>query len=372
MNPFALMFISVMAFCHGYLFWNLRRAFGGGLWQYAAAAVIGACFAGVYFRSRIAWTGKYPALVDAIFLWIGFLLIVTIVTGTRDIMHVAALLCDRAAGTNWARHLATAASFLIALALGVAAYGYSLYEARAIRIRPVEIKTAKLPQTVDRVRIVALSDLHITRRTDPERLAAIAEMVNAQQPDIIVLLGDTADDYLAGEEALREALSRIRAPSGKFAVVGNHELFGGLDASLDFQRRAGFRILRGEGADAKGIRVVGVDDPRIGGRVTIPQVLAGEDKERFVLLLAHRPETPEEARGRFDLQLSGHTHGGQVWPMAFFTWFATGHWQGLSELPGPAPASGPSLLYLSNGTGQWGPPVRFLTPPEITVIDLVR
>jgi predicted MPP superfamily phosphohydrolase len=156
-----------------------------------------------------------------------------------------------------------------------------------------------------------------------------------------------------------------------YAVLGNHEYYAGLDTSLEFLRSAGFRVLRREGVEVfPSFALYGVDDPA-GARWGDT---SGSDEQGFLpkgverpytLLLKHRPAIHVESRGRFDLQLSGHVHKGQIFPFNFLTYLSFPVNSGMNLLGDGA------FLYVSRGTGTWGPPVRFLAPPEVTVIDIL-
>ena len=155
-------------------------------------------------------------------------------------------------------------------------------------------------------------------------------------------------------------------------MTGNHELYAGLDQAISFTERAGFRVLQNEGSTAGGlINVVGVDDPAI-LRVThswlAPEktLLSKVSSDKFTLLLKHRPAVDQESLGLFDLQLSGHVHKGQIFPFNLLTYLFYPVRTGFALYPQN------SALYVSRGTGTWGPPIRFLAPPEITVIELIH
>jgi predicted MPP superfamily phosphohydrolase len=154
---------------------------------------------------------------------------------------------------------------------------------------------------------------------------------------------------------------------GAYAVTGNHEYYAGLEHSLRFLRNAGFTVLRGEAARAGGIILVGVDDPTAmsSGQSTIldtGKALASVSANNFVVLLKHQPVVDSDTK--FDLQLSGHTHGGQIFPFVYLTRLRYRVHTGLTEL-----ADG-RLLYVSRGVGTWGPPIRLFAPPEITLITI--
>jgi predicted MPP superfamily phosphohydrolase len=167
---------------------------------------------------------------------------------------------------------------------------------------------------------------------------------------------------MASREAEAEILSRHGAAYGAFAVTGNHEHYTGLDQALEFMARAGLTVLDDRAAEVAGITIVGLDDLTLVWPAELQA--SAPPRDRFVLLLRHRPHVLKTSRGKFDLQLSGHTHGGQLWPIGPLQEKLQNYTQGLSK-------QGDSFVYVCNGTGFWGPPMRLLAPPEVTVIDLV-
>lgn len=166
-------------------------------------------------------------------------------------------------------------------------------------------------------------------------------------------------------------LSEVQTKYGKFGVTGNHEFYAGLPQALGCSEKAGLRMLRGEALSVEGlINIAGVDDPagRYFGQSEAVQesdLLSSLSSDRFTLFLKHRPVISKESLGLFDLQLSGHTHKGQIFPFSLLTGLYYPVDSGLAVL-----AKG-SHLYVSRGAGTWGPPIRFLSPPEVTVIDLL-
>lgn len=174
-----------------------------------------------------------------------------------------------------------------------------------------------------------------------------------------------------GHEAFARGLAYVGfIKYGKFAVTGNHEFYAGLDRALAFTEKAGFTILRGEGITvSNALNVAGVDDPARGSysperTVSERALLAKLPQDKFTLFLKHQPVISSESLGMFDLQLSGHTHKGQIFPFNLVTKLYYRTHAGLSKVKGNA------LLYVSRGSGTWGPPVRFLSPPVVTVIDI--
>jgi uncharacterized protein len=259
----------------------------------------------------------------------------------------------------------------LVVSLGINIYGY--FEAQHIRLEKVVIRTALMPPGMTSLRIVQISDVHVGMIVQGERLAGIARLAQEARPDILVSTGDLVDGQIDSIQRSVHLLRNIKATYGKYAITGNHEFYAGLDQALQFTRDAGFRVLRGEAVDVNGlIRVVGLDDPT-GRQMGKPPLSSEKDllppgsrSPLFTLLLKHQPHIRTESIGAFDLQLSGHTHKGQIFPFSLITKLFFPLQNGYFDL------SGGSALYVSRGTGTWGPPIRFLSPPEITVIDLVN
>jgi len=263
------------------------------------------------------------------------------------------------------------AFFIALLTTGVVAvFGY--YEARTIRTETVVIRSPKIPEETGALTIAQISDVHLGLIVRHERLKRILNAVRRANPDILVSTGDLVDGQIDNLNGLAELLQAVNPPYGKFAITGNHEFYAGLDQALNFAQSAGFTVLRGETSDAAGIiTVVGIDDPTgkyfgLYRGVSEKTLLSHNSNKKFVLLLKHMPAVSKEALGLFDLQLSGHTHKGQIFPFSLITRLFFPYHTGL------IPLSHGSQLYVSRGSGTWGPPIRFLSPPEVTIIKLVH
>jgi predicted MPP superfamily phosphohydrolase len=167
-----------------------------------------------------------------------------------------------------------------------------------------------------------------------------------------------------------DILNRLNPKFGKFSVTGNHEAYLGPDKALAATNRAGFTMLSYQGVTVGGmINIVGVDDPGVSHRLKADgsaerALLERYPEGEFTVLLKHQPVVDRESVASFDLQLSGHTHGGQIFPFILLTRLAYPAKTGLSQV-GPE-----TWLYVSRGTGTWGPPIRFLASPEVTVFEL--
>jgi predicted MPP superfamily phosphohydrolase len=172
-------------------------------------------------------------------------------------------------------------------------------------------------------------------------------------------------------DGIAELFRELHPRYGSFAVPGNHEYYVGIAQANAFTERAGFTLLPGRTREiAAMITIAGVDDPAAARFGPVKQekeaaLLAPLSHQRFILFLKHRPVVDPTSVGLYDLQLSGHVHKGQIFPFNLLTYLNFPVRAGLTRL------AADSSLYVSRGTGTWGPPIRFLAPPEVTVIDLV-
>jgi predicted MPP superfamily phosphohydrolase len=323
----------------------------------------------IRWLERFGDEGLARALAYGGYAWMGWILFVFIFMATLDGLR---LVLSRTFGkpAGVAPLLTTRTALLLSIVLALAVTGWGHRETRQIRVAHRVLLTAKLPPGVPSLRIVQISDLHLGLTTDQAWFEALTAAVRRTRPDIIVSTGDLADGHTSRYGRFLASLQAMEAPGGRFAVLGNHEHYDETDGSRTFLRQAGFRILRDQAVAASGLYVVGVDDPmgHDGEDFTEAEALLLKNAPggRFVLLLKHRPIVPEETLGRFDLQLSGHTHGGQVFPVSLLTTLSYRYHRGFYALPRG------SSLYVSPGAGASGPRIRFLSPPEITVIDLMR
>ncbi len=255
-----------------------------------------------------------------------------------------------------------------ALALGATVYGY--FEARALHMERIHLRTTKLPAAFGPLKVVQISDVHLGALIGARQLRRIVTQIQAIDADLVVSTGDLVDGQGDHLDGLTRLFQELRPRLGKFAVTGNHEFFVGLERAIEFMQRAGFTVLRGEAASLAGVlTIAGVDDPA-GRWMGVPvhtdekALLSALPRERFILLLKHQPVVDRDSFGLFDLQLSGHTHGGQIFPFGLLVRLAYSMRNGLTSLMPHG------HLYVSRGTGTWGPPLRVLASPEITLIEI--
>ena len=246
---------------------------------------------------------------------------------------------------------------------------YGWYEASAIRTEIVDIYTSKIPKAAGTITIAQISDVHLGLLVGEKRLGRIIAALREANPDLLAATGDLVDGQMDGSHGLSKMLRDFSPRLGKYAVTGNHELYAGGNQALTFLSEAGFTVLRGDMFQIPGIlNIGGVDDPvfigKEGAAVQERNLLAQVPSDVYLLLLKHRPLVAPDSRGKFDLQLSGHVHKGQIFPFEILTRI---------QFPLPTGLSGieeGGAIYISRGTGTWGPPIRFLASPEVTVFRI--
>ncbi len=375
MTLFLLIYLSIYGGAHLYAFLKLKRGFALGLPAYLILAIFMILMVVSPIVVRISERYGYEALARGLayigFTWMGLLFIFISASFFFDIyrlLHFLARMLTQRPLADFTLSLRNFCTLAILCSFAVVIYGY--FEALHIRTEHVTVKTSKMPKKIGRFRVVQISDVHIGLIVGKSRLKRILRQVKDARPDILVSTGDLVDGQMDDLEALTDMFQNIPTRYGKFAITGNHEFYAGIDRALAFTQKAGFTILRGEGITVSNlINVAGVDDParrRYGPDRAVSEkaLLEKLPREKFTLFLKHQPVISSESLGMFDLQLSGHTHKGQIFPFNLVTKLFYRMHTGLSKVNGNA------LLYVSRGSGTWGPPVRFLSPPEVTVIDI--
>ncbi|MFC8917465.1 metallophosphoesterase [Streptomyces sp. NPDC057116] len=251
-------------------------------------------------------------------------------------------------------------------ALGTVGYGtYGVL--RGPRVTRVTVPLAKLGRAAHGYRIAVVSDIHLGPVLGRAHTQRIVDAINATQPDLIAVVGDLVDGSVEDLGTAAEPLARLRARDGSFFVTGNHEYFSGAEEWVDHVRELGLRPLRNERVEIAGFDLAGVNDvagENYGDGPDFAAALGDRDRARASVLLAHQPVVIHDAvRHGVDLQLSGHTHGGQLWPGNFLADLANPTLAGLERY-------GDTQLYVSRGAGAWGPPVRVGAPSDITLVEL--
>jgi predicted MPP superfamily phosphohydrolase len=375
--------LSLVAALHGYVWLRLVHdvALPHDL-ERAGTALVVALFVGMpltFYLGRTRARGHARLLLLFGFGWLGLLFFLLVLLGAADLARVGVALVreqllgapppDAASRLSVSRWTAGAVLFGATL-MTLASLRSGLGQ---VRVRDVEVELPRLPAALDGFVIVQLSDVHVGPTIGRQFVEYIVQRCNALTPDIVVITGDLVDGSVSELASAVAPLASLQARHGTYFVTGNHEYYSGASAWCRELTRLGIRVLRNErvsiahaGAE---FDLAGVDDysahrvsPDHGAN--LPRALTGRDPSRELVLLAHQPRAIFEAeRLGVGLQLSGHTHGGQLWPWNFLVRLQQPVVSGLNRF-------GQSQLYVSNGTGYWGPPMRLGAPAEITRIVL--
>ncbi|MCE5313090.1 MAG: metallophosphoesterase [Nitrospiraceae bacterium] len=367
---FFAVFFALYGFLHLYFYVKAVRAFRftsmfrGLLALWLAAMTAAPVF--IRLLEKAGYELPAQALSYAGYIWMGFIFLFV----SAGILVDAFCLIKRlASGRAAGQGCRAVTNFWIpaAAACLICVYGY--FDALNIRTERVEVYSEKIPVAAGRITVAQISDVHLGLIVREQRLKKIIKVLKAENPDIIVSTGDLVDGQMDSMNTLTGILKTVQPRYGKFAVTGNHEYYAGIGQAVAFTEAAGFRMLRGEAADISTfLTIAGVEDPvsginKMAQRDSEKFLLSSISAEKFRILLKHRPLVNDSSEGLFDLQLSGHVHKGQIFPFSLFTWLYYPADAGFVRMQ-------KSALYISRGTGTWGPPIRFLAPPEITIFEL--
>ncbi len=255
-------------------------------------------------------------------------------------------------------------AFVLSLVLGA----YSLYEGfKYPNLKEITIESPKVKKDTN---ILVMTDLHLNRISPQKHTAELVRRVNALKPDAVVLVGDIIDDLYGIDKNLQE-LSKLKAPYGVFAVLGNHEVYRGFAFSQVKFKEYGFKFLlnAGESLKDRGVYIGGISDYSTREyhqllAIDLDKTLKDAQKSDYKVLLSHGPKFIDTLKNNeIDLQISGHTHGGQIFPFHIGAKKANGYLAGLYDV-------GQMKIFVSRGAGTWGPPMRLLAPADITLIHL--
>lgn len=352
--------LSVFTMLQWYFFSKLAHAFPPDISGTAAIVIvfIFSYAAPFVMNSPKTSSSKIAAFFAwAWYIWLGFLFYFLVIGLISDLVGL------------FVPALTPIIMFLPVFSACIAIMGWGIYRHKDIMIKQIEIKTKKLPAGITRVRAVQLSDIHFSHTSGIGLARKIVSLTNSVLPDLILFTGDMIDRGAADKNGIANEMAKMDAALGKFACTGNHEFYMGIANTSDFIAKSGFKLLRNSAVSPNGIiNIAGVDD------ITAKRfdqhdadeaaILKSLSSGLFTILLKHQPRIERLSAGFFDLQLSGHTHAGQIFPFSILTSIFFKYVRGLHNLENG------SALYVSAGTGTWGPPARILARAEVTVIDI--
>lgn len=329
---------------NAYVGWHL---FASGALDAAATVVLAGLPLVAFVAGRSAWRAK-RALEWAGYVAMGLSSMLIVFFAAADVLHI---------------HNVTTA--IVGAALGLTLVG--MLQARRPRVVRVTVPIRDLPGDLQGFRIAQLSDLHVGPTIRRRFVESVVQRTNGLAPDLVAVTGDVADGLVPELREHVEPLAGLRAPHGTFFVTGNHEYFWDVRGWTRELARLGVEVLQNEHRlvvrGSGRLLLAGVTD--LSASSDPAAAVAGAPESDVRVLLAHQPKSAYAARDAgFDLQLSGHTHGGQFFPFNLLVRLFQPFVAGLHRLE-------EMWLYVSRGTGYWGPPLRLLAPSEITLIELV-
>jgi predicted MPP superfamily phosphohydrolase len=362
--------VLLLALLHVYIGVRLLLPFGA-VTQFVEGSLLAVCFWLLPKGFRIRddngpWVVMLPWVTMSFFSWLLVLIIL------RDLSLIASVLAlSPQAHESWIR---ISAILVMALTPAITLVGFFMAR-RVAPVVDVKVPLAGLPKELEGFTIAQISDLHVGQTIKRSFVEAIVDRVNRLKADMIAITGDVADGSVPDLTHHTEPLARLASRHGTYVVTGNHEYYSGVHAWIRELERLGARVLVNEHVvldhDGAALTVAGVTDWSAHhfdpSHKSDPRAAAkGAPEHAPKVLLAHQPRSAASAEAAgFELQLSGHTHGGQFWPWNFLVRLQQPFIAGLNRL-------GRMWVYTSRGTGYWGPPMRFGVPSEITLIRLVR
>lgn len=328
---------------------GIKALLGGIVIVVAMSFIFGMFLRGKPYIHGIAYIGN---------LWLGMLSIAISLFLIRDLLYLF-----------WDFNLG--GSTILFSTGTIAAVLYAFYNGtRVPRVREVTIPSSKINSPKEEITITQLSDVHVGILTSKKWLKKIVEKTNELQSDIIVITGDLTDDKMERIPEFLPILRELQAPMGKFTIIGNHEVYHGLKKYYEFTTESGLTPLRNKKVVlSEQLELYGVDDVTVEKYLQTPvkleETLVDVDPSRYSVLLFHQPVRFTQAVDLgIDLQLSGHTHNGQIPPLEWIIGLYFRYPKGLYQ-------KGEAHIYTSPGTGVWGPPLRFASKNEITRFRIV-
>ena len=345
-------------------------------WFFVVAAV-GMPAAAVLAR-RGGSVGSQIAIWSA-YIWLGVMFLLFTAVLAADLARLVIAIARRiTSGDGVDAERRTFIARIVATTIGAVVAGATGIAVRSalgpVEVRRVRVRLARLPRAHHGMTIVQITDLHVGPTIGRAVVEDVVNRTNALSPDIVAITGDLVDGSVSSLRDAVAPLANLRARHGVFFVTGNHEYFSGADEWMKELSRLGIRVLANErvsiGEGDSSFDLGGIDDrsaERYGGLATdaaLARALGGRDPQRELVLLAHQPRSMLDAAPfGVGLQISGHTHGGQIWPFGFLVRLQQRFWPGLHR-------HGDAQIYVSRGTGYWGPPMRLAEPAELTHLTL--
>jgi predicted MPP superfamily phosphohydrolase len=377
---FVALIVVVNLGIHFYLYKRLVRDPLGPGWKrvagtvlFGALAILAPLTVGVTRRGHLWWLA-WPG-----YLWIGLLFYLLVILVPLEVPRLALMLlwrrrtrtpetAESASETISRRQVVARGAAIVAGLTAAGTTGYGMREALGPpRLQRIQLPLAKLPRSMDGTRLAIVSDIHLGPLKGTHHVGRIVELINSVTADIVCVVGDLVDGSVAELGRFAEPLRNIESRHGAYFVTGNHEYYSGFAPWIDEVASLNVRPLRNERVEIGGLDLAGVNDlggAQYGDGPDFARALSDRDPARPVVLMAHQPVVARDAAPfGVDLQVSGHTHGGQMAPFNLLVKLQQPVVSGFGRVDGVP-------VFVTNGAGFWGPPLRVGAPPQVSVIDL--
>jgi predicted MPP superfamily phosphohydrolase len=373
---FVALIVVVDLAVHFYLWKRLVRDVTGPGWKRVAGTVVAVVLAILVpltvgaTRGGHLWWLAWPG-----YTWIGLMFYLLVALVPLEVPRLALVRLWRpTARTSEAEESLSRRQVIArgaAIVAGLTAAGTTGYGMRTAlgppRLQRVQMPLAKLPRGMDGMRLAIVSDIHLGPLKGTHHVGRIVELINSVTADIVCVVGDLVDGSVAELGRFAEPLRGIESRHGAYFVTGNHEYYSGFAPWIDEINELGVRPLRNERVEIGGLDLAGVNDlggAQYGDGPDFAKALGDRDPSRPVVLMAHQPVVARDAAPfGVDLQVSGHTHGGQMAPFNLLVKLQQPVVSGFGRVDGVP-------VFVTNGAGFWGPPLRVGAPPQVTVMDL--
>lgn len=302
-----------------------------------------------------------------ILMWMGFIILFSIYYLIIDLYHLLLKVVHKITGHNPLPTLNNKLAYTIVVSFTFISLAYGYNETLHLTVNRFEIYSNKLDKNI---KILHISDLHLNQVMKEDKIKLILDVYKKEKPDIVISTGDLVDGNIKNKESYVSLLKMMNPPLGKYAILGNHEYYAGVNQAIEFTEKAGFKILRDSVLSIGNITMVGVDDIEA-ERFKIKKLILEDilfdqvKKDKFVIFLKHQPDLDYRLIGRFDLMLSGHTHGGVLFPIKYILRKIFVIDYGFLKI-------GNSYVYVSRGVGTGGPPIRIGCPPDVAIFEIKK
>lgn len=364
---FLLFFFSVYFGLNFYFFRKVKKFVNLNSFFVYLFSVMATVSPALYkFYDKVGFDNFY--LSFSILLWMGFVFIFFVYHIFIDFYHLLLNFSHKIFGHNPLPHFNSKISFLVIFILSILTTAYGYYETLNLNVYQFRIKSNKVGRDI---KILHISDLHLNQVMREEKIKMIIDVYNKVRPDIVISTGDLVDGNVLNKDSYIHLLNQLNPPLGKYAILGNHEYYAGVDQSIMFTQKAGFKLLRDSYVDLpENITIAGVDDDEAVRFGVIREsddktLLKNLDKNRFIIFLRHQPKIERELSKYFDVALCGHTHGGVLFPVRYILRKMFISDAGLVKI-------GDSYVFVSRGVGTGGPPIRIGAPPDIAVFYIKK